>query len=119
MNSAIFRTSSICLLILSLACVKTPADLDREYAQSLRPKSLTPAPAPTAKGAESIAPSVALRPLRVRVYADEEFRTQNLHWREKTEALFSAANRVIEPQLGVRFVAADLVAWDRAATHTT
>jgi len=117
MTFSILRASSLCLLGLLLACVRTPASVERDYAQTLRPKSFAVAPQETA--AASKGPSVPSRPLRVRVYADEDFRAQNFHWREKTEALFSAANRVMEPQFGVRFVVTTFTVWDRPATHTS
>lgn len=118
MSFSTLRVSSLCILGLLLACVRTPTDIERDYAQTLRPSSLTPHPTGNAPAAAPSGPTAASRALSVRVYADEGFRSENLRWREKAEALFSAANRVVEPQLGVHFVAVDFVAWNRPSAHT-
>jgi predicted Zn-dependent protease len=56
------------------------------------------------------------RPLRVRVWVDDDFRAQNIHWKAQLEEQFDEANQFLAPALGVRL---DIVAykpWEARST---
>jgi hypothetical protein len=90
---------------LSAGC-RTTADMQRDYAKTLRPADLEAAPTEPAK------PSAAVRTFRVRLYADAGYQRQTLRWREKLVAQLERANRVLEPLLGVRLAAESVRTWE-------
>ncbi len=94
------------LLILgSAGCVKRPVDYEREYAKTLVPKRLA--------GSTSAPGGGPRRTLRVRVYADADYRTQVLRWDRGIEAQLRRASSVVEGSLGVVFEVDSAKQWDR------
>src|SRR3954469_1158686 len=55
---------------------------------------------------------------RVRVWADDAYRAQNLHWRQTIEDQLEHANEVLGGMFGVKLVA-ELRSWSRAAPDAT
>lgn len=55
---------------------------------------------------------------RVRVWADSQYRTQNIHWQEAFESPLELANLVITPILGLR-LEAEYLEWDRNVPGAT
>jgi len=51
------------------------------------------------------------RPAKVRVWVDEDFRSQNLHWRAEIEEQIDEANQILIPALGVRLDVAAIEPW--------
>ncbi len=49
---------------------------------------------------------------KIRVYADDDFRAQNVHWQQTFQAQLDYANEVIGPQFGVK-LEAEYRTWDR------
>jgi tetratricopeptide (TPR) repeat protein len=100
--------------LLALAAVPTVAlanpftpDLDaqRRYAQSLMPAEITlPRPATHPS-------SVAV--LRIRFYADEDYRAGLFRWADRTKGQLEYLNKVLEPALGVRLEAESFRRWHR------
>ena len=84
---------------------KTPAGHERDAAKTLAPGQLDLEPL----GRFEDAP----RALRLRVYADNDFRGGVLHWQTKVRAQIDRINHVIEPVFNVRFEVESLRSWDR------
>ncbi|MBF5043062.1 hypothetical protein FGE12_11750 [Aggregicoccus sp. 17bor-14] len=103
-RAALSRAPALLLSLFltgTLACVKRQVDYEREYARSLAPKTYAPPAAPAPAGARPEAPPH--RTVRVRLYADEAYRAQGLHWeRDFTEQL-RRASQDVEGTLGVVF----------------
>lgn len=94
---------SLLLVLAGLACVKRPVDYEREYARTLAPKRL-----------ETSAPAAGPgRKLRVRVYADADYRRQVLSWERGIEAQLRRASDVVRGPLSVEFELDSLRAWER------
>jgi biopolymer transport protein ExbD len=55
---------------------------------------------------------------KIRVWADGQYRTQNIHWQQTFDEAIELANVVIEPLFGLRLTAEYRV-WDRNAPGTT
>jgi tetratricopeptide (TPR) repeat protein len=97
------------LLLAGTGCVKRPVDYEREYARTLAPKRL--------EGASSSTPaSGPRRTLRVRVYADADYRAQVLRWDADIEAQLRRASAVVEGPLGVVFEVDSTRVWNRPAS---
>lgn len=93
-------------LALTAGC-RTTADMQRDYARTLRPADIEAPPA-----APAATPAAAVRTFRVRLYADAGYQRQTLRWREKLLAQLERANRVLEPLFGVRLAAESVRAWE-------
>ncbi len=89
---------------IAAACWRSPRDLQRDYAQSLRPARI---------GAASpfSGPS---RALRIRVHADPEYQAQTPRWSDRIEAQIDRANAALEPQFGVRLEVQSVRTWQRS-----
>jgi tetratricopeptide (TPR) repeat protein len=92
-------------LLGGAGCVKRPVDYEREYARTLAPKRL--------EGASSAPATGPRRTLRVRVYADTDYRSQVLQWTRGIEAQLRRASAVVEGPLGVVFEVDSTRAWNR------
>ena len=46
----------------------------------------------------------AIATVRVRIYADEQFRSQNLHWQDTVDGEVAYANEVLGPEYGIKLV---------------
>jgi Tetratricopeptide repeat len=86
---------------------KTPVGRERSAAKTLAPGALDLTPL----GRFDEPP----RAVRVRVYADRDYRGGVLHWREKVRSQLERLNHVVEPVLNVRLEVESLREWD--ATH--
>ena len=76
----------------------------REHAQKFEPAPLL---VPQRVGGHGVVT------LRLRFYADSEYRASGLRWQERTKQQLAALNRIIEPGFGVRFEAESFHRWDR------
>jgi|GEM_PF-607539 len=56
------------------------------------------------------------RTLKVRVYADDEFRAQTIRWEDKFERRLETFNAAIAPPFGIKLELADTKPWPRSAT---
>jgi hypothetical protein len=56
--------------------------------------------------------------VRIRVWADDAYRAQNIHWQQTFEAQLEHANEILGGMFGVRLVA-ELRSWSRAAPDAT
>ncbi|WP_426730119.1 hypothetical protein [Myxococcus faecalis] len=88
------RCALVALCLLGLSCVKRPVDYAREHAQTLAPAKLE-STAKTTVG--------AVRKLRVRVYADSDYREQVVRWRSSIVSQLQRASAVVRGPLGVEF----------------
>jgi hypothetical protein len=100
-------------LALTAGC-RTTADMQRDYARTLRPADIEAPPA-----APAATPAAAVRTFRVRLYADAGYQRQTLRWREKLLAQLERANRVLEPLFGVRLAAESVRAWESPEARGT
>jgi len=98
------RKSLLACAALAAACWKSPRDLQRDYAQSLRPAPI---------GAQSRATG-AVRSLRVRAYADPEYQGQTPRWSDRIRDQIDRANATIETEFGVRLELEATRTWTRA-----
>jgi Flp pilus assembly protein TadD len=94
------------LLDFGLGNWKTPAGHEREAAKQLAPGSLDLAPAISHAGPP--------RPVRLRIYADADYRQAVLRWQKKARGQIDRLNRVVGPVFGVSFEIESLREWDRA-----
>ena len=85
---------------------KTPAARERAAAKTLAPGQLELEPL----GRFDDPP----RTLRLRVYADNDYRAGVLRWQMKVRAQIERINRVVEPVFNVRFELESLREWKRA-----
>lgn len=85
----------------------TPSSRQRKSAETMAPQAVKmpaaePGPATT-------------RVLRVRCYADRDWRIGGLRWQDRVRAQLEALNRIIEPALGVRLEPERFERWERTA----
>ncbi len=98
----------IALLILAAAasgCVRTTQDVQRDYAQKLRPVEFgqhVPA-----------APAEPAQVKRVRVYADDDYQVQAGDWQARVLAQVRRANAALVTDLGVSLEVESLRSWPR------
>jgi hypothetical protein len=85
---------------------KAPVTREREAAQQLAPAQLDVTPL-----GETRAQPI---PLRLRVYADRDYRAGMLRWQTKVRAQLDRVNYVVVPLFGVRFEVESLKEWDRS-----
>jgi tetratricopeptide (TPR) repeat protein len=85
---------------------KLPVTRERESAGRLAPKGLdlTPAVPATAEP----------RPIRLRVYADQDYRGLTMRWQSKVRSQIDRINAVVGPVFDVRFEIESLRDWDRS-----
>jgi tetratricopeptide (TPR) repeat protein len=74
--------------------------------------------APAQVGQRRGARHTETRTLRVRVYADAEYRSQVLRWKAKLAAQVARANEVIGPAFGVELEIVDAQPWQRSTSAT-
>jgi hypothetical protein len=72
-----------------------PRTTDRDAAKKLAPVSLDDMVVGRASG--------PARVLRLRVWADEDYRAATMHWQKRVEGQIARVNRVLEPGFNVRF----------------
>jgi len=94
------------LLLATLAACwyRTPAQVQRDYAQTLLPAAAPEGPS---------RPEGQIKLLRVRVYADRDYQAQTPRWESHIEDQLDRANRVLEAQLSVRLQVESIRVWDR------
>lgn len=101
-------TVAVAALIAIAGCNEAQVRHDRRWL-----KDLTPAPLGVDKPIEG-EPRVA----RIRVYADEDFRSQHVRWRQEVQEQLDDANQLLVPALGVRLEAVEVKPWAyRSASH--
>jgi biopolymer transport protein ExbD/predicted Zn-dependent protease len=59
-----------------------------------------------------------VRTAKIRVWADDDYRSQNIQWQQSFESSLDEVNQVLSSTLGVRLVA-EYKSWDRHATAST
>jgi predicted Zn-dependent protease len=101
-------------LLAALAVLAAPAaanqlqkneyQMQRDQAQKFEPAPLV---TPQRMGGGGVVS------LRIRFYADSEYRASGLRWQERTKQELSELNRIVEPGFGVRFEAESFHRWDR------
>lgn len=89
------------LAVVALACNARQAGHDRRWL-----RKLTPAPLGVEHPHRG-EPRVA----KVRVWVDEDFRAQRVHWREEVSEQLDDANQFLEPALGLRLEAIAIEPW--------
>jgi tetratricopeptide (TPR) repeat protein len=97
------RKRLLALAAVAAACYKSPRDLQRDYAQSLRPAPIGQSRA-----------TGPVRSLRVRVYADPEYQAQTPRWTDRIRAQIARADGAIEADFGVRLEVESIRTWKRA-----
>jgi len=88
---------------------RTPADVQREQARTLRPSALDSSPVAVAD------PTLPRRVFRVRAWADADYRAQVLRWQSQIPAQLERAAAILETQLGIRLELVAVRAWDHAS----
>ncbi len=83
------------------------ADDQRRAAQGLEPAALEP------PGLGGTHPTVAVR---IRFYADSDYRAALFRWAERTRAQLTFINQFVEPGFGVRFEAESFRRWHRQSS---
>ncbi len=78
--------------------------MQRDYVRRLRPVQLASAPSPPRP----------VRDLPVRVYVDDDYRSEVMSWRSRIEAQFERANRVLESRFAVRLAIKQIEPWGRS-----
>ena len=91
-------------VVVAAACWKSPRELQRDYAQTLRP-------APIGRAARAAS---AVRALRVRVHADPEYQAQTPRWSDRIRAQIDRASSAIESDFGFRLEVESIRTWQRA-----
>ena len=113
------RSLVVCLLVSVLAACMTPPitigkKVDQKKLQRRELAQITPAPL------ESTRPwKGEPRRLKVRVYLDEDFRSQTIRWKQQIEEQFDDANQFLEPALGIRLEVVAYKPWaQRSASES-
>ena len=83
---------------------RTPQGHQQDAIKQIEPERLDLTPATPAQGAP--------RTLRVRVYADSDYRTTVLHWQRGIRGQIDRVNRVLEAVFNVHFQVESLRSWD-------
>ena len=78
--------------MLAACWYRTPAQVQRDYAQTLVPAATPEAPQ---------RPPEQIKLVRIRAYADRDYQAQTPRWQSHIEDQIDRANRVLEAQLGV------------------
>jgi biopolymer transport protein ExbD len=91
---------------------KSPEQAQRDTLAKLMPPQLG------GDSGDEATPPPDVRDRRMRVWADDQFRAQNVHWERTFQDELDYANSVLAPLLGIRFVA-DYQAWSRHAPSAT
>lgn len=112
MRRTLYR-AIVMLALSSLAC-RTTRDMQKDYAETLRPAPLDAAPPSTDKPPRDSPKST----LRVRVWADGDYRGQTPRWEARIRDQFDRANALLESTLGTRLVVIEIKAWDRSGALT-
>jgi hypothetical protein len=95
-------------LLLLLGACRTPFSDQRDYARTLKPAEVS--------GGRAQPAAPLSRALRVRVYADGDYRRQTPRWEQRIEAQFERASEVTEKQFGVRLQVESIRPWERASS---
>jgi predicted Zn-dependent protease len=104
----------LALLALARAAMANqfPPDLDaqRRAAQAALPADIAvPSPLTRPRGTVT---------LRIRFYADEDFRAGLFRWADRTKGKLEQLNRVVEPAFGIRLEAESFRRWHRSSGNT-
>lgn len=90
--------------VLGVSCAKRPVDYAREQARTLAPAKLESASSQPSTG--------PVRKIRVRVYADSDYREQVVRWRSSVVSQLQRASSVMQGQLGVVFELESTREWE-------
>jgi predicted Zn-dependent protease len=85
---------------------KLPVDQQRDAVKQLAPGALNVHPGSAAAG--------DMRSIRIRIYADPDYRSTVLHWQQKVRAQIERVNRVVQPVFNLRFQIDSVREWDRS-----
>ncbi|HEY7374102.1 MAG TPA: hypothetical protein VIF57_18215, partial [Polyangia bacterium] len=85
---------------------KAPVTQERDFVKGLSPQGMSLEPA--------VAPQGESRVIRLRVYADRDYRGTVLRWQSRTRAQIQHVNAVLGPVFNVRFEIESLRDWDRS-----
>lgn len=106
--------------VTSLAACPVPVPIpvgkkvDHKKMQRRDLAAITPAPLETTKPWKGDP-----RALKVRIYVDEDFRAQTLHWKQQIEEQFDDANQFLQPALGIRLDVVSYEPWaQRSASES-
>jgi predicted Zn-dependent protease len=107
---AVVLSWSGCLVspVIPIGSGKSPRQAQRDHLGSLLPAQMT---APRAWKGE-------VRVAKLRVWADDEYRAQNMRWQHGFDEQLDDANELLVPMLGIR-LEADYRAWDHHAPGST
>jgi hypothetical protein len=105
------RVALVAVVLGVLACGPTLGD-QREKAQRKLLLKYMPATLETPQKYDG-----EIRTAKVRVYADNEYRLQNLRWEDRFGDELDYANQLLQPMLGVR-LEPQFVKWDRQQGET-
>jgi len=92
--------------LLDIGGWKAPVTRERDFVKGLSPHGMNLEPA--------VAPEGESRAIRLRIYADRDYRGTVLRWQGKTRAQIQHINAVLGPVFNVHFEIESLRDWDRA-----
>jgi Flp pilus assembly protein TadD len=98
--------AACCLLLLGACVTGNPWQRQREYLAAQKPKALEQTTAP----AEAQAP---VRRLKVRAWADADYRGQQLHWDSHVRAIFERASVFMRGAFAVELEVVAVTPWER------
>jgi tetratricopeptide (TPR) repeat protein len=99
--------------VVGLAASAWANPFTTKVADSPEARRLEPATPEVIVGRSQGAPRV----LKLRFYADRDYRAVTLRWQERARAWLDVLNRVVTPGLGVRFEAESFRRWDRQSSN--
>jgi len=107
LTAAIARADKKSPSLLDIGGWKAPVTRERDFVKGLSPQGMSLEPA--------VAPEGESRTIRLRIYADRDYRGTVIRWQAKTRAQIQHINAVLGPVFNVRFEIESLRDWDR--TH--
>ncbi|MBK9032453.1 MAG: hypothetical protein IPL61_14280 [Myxococcales bacterium] len=103
------RAVLVCVAVLGGAGCYTNAFSNAAKAKEIQRKSLAKA-LPAHLEVATPVPGTS-RTASVRVWVDDDFRSQNVRWRAQIEEQLDEANQLLAPAVGIRLVAKDMQPW--------
>jgi tetratricopeptide (TPR) repeat protein len=106
------------LMVVAAAAVQAPAPAaqaqaqDQEQANDQRKAAAALEPAPLL-GPQRVGGGLGMAPVRIRFYADSEYRGVGGRWQERMQERLGLLNKIVGPTFGVRLEAESFRRWDR------